>query len=174
MFRTRYERYFFFALYRKLAESVSFCVRKVHFPYTWNFPALVRENQLSARKTTPTRLTFGARWTKSFICMSLISGGSIVARKSLENLINYHFKMLITITVDSMQFFPILILKNLRIWSFLKIFKGENEPLFLKSGSFLKSKLGKNCIELWPTVIVTRKAIFHILKFLPVNASIFH
>ena len=80
--------------------------------------------------------------------MSLISGGSIVARKSLENLINYHFKMLITITVDSMQFFPILILKNLRIWSFLKIFKGENEPLFLKSGSFLKSKLGKNCIEL--------------------------
>ena len=42
------------------------------------------------------------------------------------------------------------------------MFKAVNETLFLKIGSFLKSKLGKNCIELWPTVIVIRKDIFYI------------
>ena len=33
-YRTWYERYFLFAVYRKLAKSVSFCVRKVNFPRT--------------------------------------------------------------------------------------------------------------------------------------------
>ena len=51
--------YILAAVHRNLASSVSFCVRKV------DFPALVRENfkcaeiQLSARKRTPMRLTFG-------------------------------------------------------------------------------------------------------------------
>ena len=42
-----YERYFLFAVNRKLTESVSFCVRKVYFPALVRkvyFPALVREN----------------------------------------------------------------------------------------------------------------------------------
>ena len=38
IFRTWYEGYFLFAVYQKLAEFVSFCVRKV------DFPGLVREN----------------------------------------------------------------------------------------------------------------------------------
>ena len=37
-FRSWHERYFLFAVYRKLAESVSFYIRKV------DFPALVRKN----------------------------------------------------------------------------------------------------------------------------------
>ena len=49
----------FCSLYRKLAESVLFFVQKVDFPHTLNFTAIVGENQLSARKTTPTRATFG-------------------------------------------------------------------------------------------------------------------
>ena len=63
-FCTWYERYFLFAVYRKLAESVSFCVWKVDLRHTQNFTALLRENQLSARKTTPIRLTFGVRRAK--------------------------------------------------------------------------------------------------------------
>ena len=34
-------------------------------PILKNFTALVRENQLSERRTTPTRLTFGVRRTKN-------------------------------------------------------------------------------------------------------------
>ena len=37
MFRTLYERYFLFAVYRKLAKSMSFCVRKVDFSAHLNF-----------------------------------------------------------------------------------------------------------------------------------------
>ena len=33
---------------------------------TWNLTVLVRENQLSTRKTIPTRLTFDVRGTKSY------------------------------------------------------------------------------------------------------------
>ena len=45
--------------------------------------------------------------------------------------------------------------------------KEENEPLLLKIWSFLKSKLGKNCIELWPTVIIIKKDILYIFNFFP-------
>ena len=34
---------------------------------TWNFIALVRENQLSLRKTTPARLTYGVQRTKNIV-----------------------------------------------------------------------------------------------------------
>ena len=37
------------------------------------------------------------------------------------------------------------------------MFEGKNDPSFHKIQSFLKSKHGKNCIELWPTVIVIKK-----------------
>ena len=54
-FRTWYGRYFLFAVYQKLAESESFCVRKVYFLHTWNFSALVRKKRLSVCNTRPTR-----------------------------------------------------------------------------------------------------------------------
>ena len=60
-------KYFLSAVHRKLALSVPFCARKV------DFPALVRENfkcaenQLSARTTTLTRLTFGIQRTKNIV-----------------------------------------------------------------------------------------------------------
>ena len=58
---TWYERYFLFAVYRKLALSVSFGARKV------DFPALVRWNIKCARKTIPTCLTFGILRTKNIV-----------------------------------------------------------------------------------------------------------
>ena len=63
--------------------------------------------------------------------------------------------------------------EKLRWWSLLKLFKEENETLFLKIWSSLKSKLGKSCIELWPTVIVTKKYIFHIYNFFPEEMNVF-
>ena len=45
------------------------------------------------------------------------------------------------------------------------MFKEENEPLFLKIRSFLEIEFGKNCIGLWPTVIVTRKDTFYIFSY---------
>ena len=59
---TWYERYFLIAEYQKLAESESFCVRKVNFPHTLNFTELVGKNQLSARKMIPSQLTWYERY----------------------------------------------------------------------------------------------------------------
>ena len=39
-----------------------------NFPHTWNSTALVRENQLSARKTIRISLTFGVRLTTNYFC----------------------------------------------------------------------------------------------------------
>ena len=55
------------------AESLFFRTSTVkfyvcfNFPHTWNFTALEWENQLSARKTTPIRITFGVWWTKKIM-----------------------------------------------------------------------------------------------------------
>ena len=60
---TNFAKNFLSVVHRKLALLVSFCMRKA------DFSALVRknfkcaENQLSARKTTPTQLTSGIHWT---------------------------------------------------------------------------------------------------------------
>ena len=44
------------------------------------------------------------------------------------------------------------------------MFKEENETSFLEIQSFLKSNLGKNCIELyWSTVISVEKSIFYLI-----------
>ena len=53
------------------------------------------------------------------------------------------------------------------------MFREENEPSFLKIRLLLKSKLEKNCIELRPTVIVTKKDFFNVVKFFPGQAYIF-
>ena len=37
------------------------------------------------------------------------------------------------------------------------MFKEENETWLDKMWSFLKSKFGKNCIELWPAVMATKR-----------------
>ena len=42
------------------------------------------------------------------------------------------------------------------------MFKEKNEPPSLTVQSFLKSKLGKNCVELWPAVIVIKKKHLYI------------
>ena len=44
--------------------------------------------------------------------------------------------------------------------------KEGDEPWFLKIRLFSKSKVGENCIELWPKVIVIKKDIFYIFIFL--------
>ena len=44
------------------------------------------------------------------------------------------------------------------------MFEEENKPSLLKIWWLLKSKIGKNCIELWPTIIVTKRDMFHIFK----------
>ena len=56
--------------------------------------------------------------------------------------------------------------------------KEENELLFLKMQSLLKSKLKKKCVELWPTVIVTKNGIFfpggikiYLLEYVTNNSS---
>ena len=51
------------------------------------------------------------------------------------------------------------------------MFRGENESSFLKIRLFLDTKLGRNCIELWPTAIVTKKDTFHIIKFFLVKQT---
>ena len=51
------------------------------------------------------------------------------------------------------------------------MFKEENDSSFLKIQSFLKIKLGKNCIEIWPTEIVTKKGIFYFFEFVPDEMS---
>ena len=66
---------FFFAVYRKLAESVSFCVRKFDFPHTSNFPALVRENQLF--------------WTETKSTDALLSKSESVKFSLIEPVISY-------------------------------------------------------------------------------------
>ena len=48
-------------VHRNLDLSVLFCMREV------DFPILVRENRLSARKTTSTRLTFGIQRTNNIV-----------------------------------------------------------------------------------------------------------
>ena len=55
------------AVHRKLALSVSFFVRKVGFPALGRLNFKCVENQLSARKTTSSRLTFGIQQTKIIV-----------------------------------------------------------------------------------------------------------
>ena len=60
--------------------------------------------------------------------------------------------------------------KKLWRWDLLKLLKEDKEPSFLKIRSLLKSKLGKNFIELKPIVIATKKTF---LKIFPGKANIF-
>ena len=61
----------------------------------------------------------------------------------------------------------------IRRWSLLKLFREENKLTFVKIQLFLKRKLEKNWVELWPTDSVTKKDIFYIFKFVVSKVNIF-
>ena len=58
---------FLYALHRKLALLVSFCVREVIFPALVRYNFKCAENQLSVRKMTSTWLTFDIQRTKNIV-----------------------------------------------------------------------------------------------------------
>ena len=115
---TWYERYFLFAVRWKLPFSVSFWARKVDFSHTWNFTALVRKNQLYARKTTPTRLTFGVgriKYIESRLTRALKYAFPHLIRNILLNE---------NITKTTWN----IILLSIKLW-FLKIWYTYNNPV---------------------------------------------